>query len=222
MRTESSKFTFRVQKRFARRLNAVRCVTVDPDGNVYAGDSATREVYVFDQDGKPIPLTNGSIGIAADLLIDGDDIIVSDLETERLWRFPKSGGKPEELIVMAAVRGLAKDKDGNLIAVTTLEDPVQRISDAGEQDTIISGRPFEMPHHCAIVGEEIYVADNYAATIWKASLNPEAKPEPYLQGAPLNKPVGLCRYKEGFLVADPHAKKIFQINQDGEISPLME
>ncbi len=212
---------FKGSKTFRTPLNAVRCLVVDEDGTVYAGDSATREVYSFSEDRKPLPLTNGYVGIAADLLIDGENIIVSDLETQRIWTFPKSGGKPEEVAVIAAVRGMAKNDNGDLICVTTLQDPVRKIGEQGKIETLISGRPFQMPHHCEIVDKNIFVADNYANTIWKSAISTDAKPEAYVTGAPMQKPVGLCRYKEGFLVADPHAKQIFVINKDGEVSPLL-
>ncbi|WP_417850358.1 hypothetical protein [Thalassoglobus sp.] len=212
---------FQGTKTFRTPLNAIRCVVVDDDGIVYAGDSATREVYSFSEDRKPLPLTQGHIGIAADLLIDGDNLIVSDLETQRIWTFPKVGGKPEEVAVIAAVRGLAKSESGELICVTTLQDPVRKISKQGEIEKLIPGRPFQMTHHCVIVGKNIYIADNYANTIWKAELSPGAKPEAYVSGAPMQKPVGLCQYKEGFLVADPHARQIFVIDKEGKVSPLL-
>ncbi len=211
---------FKGSKTFRTPLNAVRCVTVDEDGTVYAGDSSTREVYSFGKDKKPVPLTKGYIGIAADLIIDGDKIIVSDLETQRIWSFPKTGGKPEEVAVIAAVRGLAKDQDGQLICVTTLENPVRRITTDGKAEVIIADRPFQMPHHCVIVDNHIFVADNYANTIWKTELKSGAKPEAFVQGEPMQKPVGICRYKDGFLVADPHAKQIFVIDKDKKITPL--
>ena len=211
---------FQGSKTFRTPLNAVRCLAVDNDGTVFAGDSSTREVYAFDADRKPVPLTDGFVGIASDLIVDGEDMIVSDLETQRIWKFPKTGGEPVEFAVIAAVRGLAKDGDDSIIAVTTLENPIQRFSAEGKRETVISGRPFEMPHHCAIIDDEIYVADNYASTIWKAKLKTDATPEAFKKGEPLNRPVGLCRYKDGFLVADPHAKTIFEITESGEISVL--
>ena len=212
---------YKGSKTFRTPLNAVRCLVVDEDGTVFAGDSATREVYAFDADKKPVPLTDGYIGIAADLIIDGDNIIVSDLETQRIWSFPKAGGKPEEVAVIAAVRGLTKNADDQLICVTTLENPIRRVSSDGKIEVIIKDRPFEMPHHCAIDKNHIYVADNYSNTIWKTELKEDAKPEAFAKGSPMQKPVGLCRYKEGFLVADPHAKQIFILDKDGTVTPLV-
>lgn len=209
---------FQASKTFRTPLNAVRCVVVDGDGTVFVGDSATREVYAFDTDAKPVPLTNGYIGIASDLLIDGDEIIVSDLETQRIWKFPKTGGEPQEVALIAGVRGLAKDADGQLICVTTLEDPVRRVGEDGQLEVLLPDRPFELPHHCVIVENEIYVADNYAGAIWKSALSSDAQPVKFAQGEPLQKPVGLCRYKDGFLVADPHAKQIFMLSADGKVS----
>lgn len=212
---------FKGSQSFRTPLNAIRCLVVDEAGTLFAGDSATREVYSLGPDHSPLPLTAGSIGIAADLLVDGENIIVSDLETQRLWTVPKTGGKPQELCVLAGVRGLAHDATGRLICVTTLADPVRRVAAQGQLETILAGRPFSLPHHCAIVKNDIFVADNYAGTIWKVALTQDAKPEAFAKGAPLQKPVGLCRYKQGFLVADPHAKQIFVIDEQGQVAPLI-
>ena len=44
---------FRGSKKFRTPLNAVRCLAIDQDGRLLAGDSATREIYRFDADAKP-------------------------------------------------------------------------------------------------------------------------------------------------------------------------
>ncbi|TWT50100.1 NHL repeat protein [Thalassoglobus neptunius] len=213
----------KASKTFRTPLNAVRCVTVDSDGTVYVGDSSTREVYAIGEDRKPLPLSDGHIGIASDLLIDGDRLIVSDLETQRIWSLPKTGGEVQELAVIAGVRGLAHSSEGELVCVTTLEDPVRKIADDQTVSVIISGRPFEMPHHCVIAENEIFIADNYAGGIWKADLSGDTPPELIRSGAPLQKPVGICRFREGFLVADPHAREIFVLpSGEGEVTRLIK
>jgi len=50
----------------------VRCVAAgiyDDQGKLLAGDSATREVYRFDEAGNPVPLTKGKIGIATAIAV---------------------------------------------------------------------------------------------------------------------------------------------------------
>lgn len=209
---------FQGAKTFRTPLNAVRCVAVDEEGTLFAGDSATREVYAFDQDRQPVPLTGGSIGIASTILIDGERLIVADLETQRIWSIPKTGGKPTEVAVLAGVRGLARSTGGELLAVTTLEEPVRTLPAEGPQQVLISGRPFQMPHHAVAIEGHLFVVDNYACTLWRVALEQGAEPEAFVQGDPLQKPVGLCRYREGLLVADPHARKIFAVTSDGAIS----
>src|SRR3990167_3554221 len=53
---------FEGSAKFRTPLNAVRCVAMDHQGKLLAGDSATREVYRFDEAGNPVPLTQGRIG----------------------------------------------------------------------------------------------------------------------------------------------------------------
>ena len=54
---------FEGSAKFRTPLYAVRCVAIDHQGKLLAGDSSTREVYRFDEAGKPIPLTQGKIGV---------------------------------------------------------------------------------------------------------------------------------------------------------------
>ena len=48
---------FQGSKKYRTPLNALRCLALDASGGLLAGDSATREVYRFDADKKPQPLT---------------------------------------------------------------------------------------------------------------------------------------------------------------------
>lgn len=211
---------FQADKKFRTPLNAVRCLAVAEDGTLYAGDSATREVYKFDSDGKPVPLTNGYIGIPSDLLIHDGSIYASDLETQRVWKFPLDGGEPEEVTILAGVRGLAWHPDGKLLCATTLEDPLRTVNEDGSLEVILKDRPFQLNHHIAILDGNLYVADNYATTIWKVNLSGESKAEEFVKGDPLNKPVGLSVHNGEILVADPHAVKIFRTTSDGKISEI--
>ena len=217
---------FQASKKFRTPLNAPRCVAVDADGRLLVGDSATREVYRFTPDGKPEPLTQGAIGIPSALAVGGDGtIFVADLEAHRIWSVPKDGLKdgeePGEVVLLAGVRGLAFGSDGKLIAVTTLEDPIRRIGDDGKMETLVKGRPFQMPHHL-VVGKDgaLFVADNYAATIWTVPAG-GGEPKPFVLGPPLVKPVGLGLRGDDLLVADPHAKMIFVVTPDGKTTPLV-
>jgi len=51
---------FRASKNFRTPLNVVRCVPIDYPGQLVAGDSSTREVDRFSEDGKPVFLTDNS------------------------------------------------------------------------------------------------------------------------------------------------------------------
>ena len=217
---ELSQF-FTGSKTFRTPLNAVRCVAVGDDGTLYAGDSSTREVYKFDENQQPAPLTEGRIGIPVDLLIDGEQIIVSDLELQRIWTFPIAGGEPEEAGVIAGVRGLVLDGDDRLLCLTTLEDPLRRLDTDGTLTTLLSGRPFQLPHHVCRIGSDLYLADNYAVTIWKVSLEDDYAVSEFVKGEPLVRPVGICADGDSLLVADPHAKAIFRISLSGEIQPVL-
>jgi DNA-binding beta-propeller fold protein YncE len=218
---------FRGSNRFRTPLNAVRCLAVEADGSLLAGDSATREIYRFGSDAKPTPLTHGYIGIPSAIAVGQDGAIyVSDLEAQRIWSFPKEGLKqgedPKEVAVVAGIRGLAFGPDGKLLFSTTIEDPIRRVGDDGVIEVLVKGRPFDMPHHLVVGGDgTMYVTDNYKAAVWKVPAG-GGDPTALVQGPPLNKPVGLGKRGEELLVADPHARTIFTLTLDGKLTSLYQ
>jgi hypothetical protein len=92
-------------KKFRTPLNAIRCIEFDGDGKLLVGDSATREIYRFGDDGKPVALTNGGIGIPMDIAVNkAGDLYVSNLEIQRIVKVPKAGGEPEEVTQISGCR----------------------------------------------------------------------------------------------------------------------
>ena len=211
---------FRGQKTFRTPLNAVRCLAVAKDGRLLAGDSATRDVYVFDEAGKPQPLTGGKIGIPVAIAVNAaGDLFVSDLESARIWTVPAAGGEPKEFAVIAGCRGLAFDGAGRLWAAANTGEPVRRFAADGASETVVAEGPFQFPHQVAVLGETAYVTDNYAKAVWKIEAGKE--PTPLAQGAPFVSPVGLAVRGGDLLVADPHAKRVFVVTLEGKVTPLV-
>ena len=213
---------FQGSKKFRTPLNAVRCLALDRDGKLLAGDSSTREVYRFDDAAQPQPLTKGNVGIPMCLAVAADGaIFASDLEIQRIVKIPAAGGEPEIVTELAAVRGMAFDKDGRLWAVHHGKDSVLRFStDFKEREVIVSGRPFQFSHHVAFGSDGTpYIADGYAKTIWKLAGN---EPQPFVQGDPLKNPVGLTwSEKHGLLVADSHQKAVYRLSPEGKAEQLI-
>jgi sugar lactone lactonase YvrE len=208
-------------KKFRTPLNAIRCVAVDRDGKLLAGDSATCDVYRFDESGRPQPLTAqgkpyGQIGIPMSIVADAQgDLLVSDLETHRLWKVPRSGGKAESLFSLPAPRGLFYDAQRRIWAISGRT--LVRISAGGEKETVVGDGVFSFPHSVAVQENgTAFVADGAAKTIWKVA--PGAKPEPWVRGEPLDNPVGLDQYQGKLLVADPRAKAVFEIDSAGKLT----
>lgn len=211
---------FTGSKKFRTPLNAVRCVEFDSDGKLLAGDSSTREVYRFDDEGQPIPLTDGGIGIAMDIAVNkAGDLFVSDLEIQRIMKVPKAGGKPEEVTEISGCRGLFVDKEDHLWVVSTTSNQLYRISPDGKSETIVEGRAFEFPH-TVVVDENLtaYVCDGYAKTIWKIARG--GKPEAWVKGEPLVNPVGMAIQGDTIYVVDPRAVAVFEIDQEGKLKTI--
>lgn len=211
---------FQASKKFRTPLNAVRCVALDQQGKLLAGDSATREVYRFTDAGEPQPLTKGGIGIPMSIgVLKSGELVVADLELHVIWKVPALGGAPEKVAEAPAPRGLAIDAEDRLWIVSHGPDQVIRLKLDGSRETIVKGRPFQFPHQIVLDAAGVaYVTDGYAKAVWRVKEGEE--PQKWVEGDPLVNPVGIARRGPLILVADPRAKALLQINEQGQASRL--
>jgi sugar lactone lactonase YvrE len=202
-------------KKFRTPLNAVRCLAVDSQGALYAGDSSTREVYKFDASGQPQPLTKGYIGIPMGIVIDSKgNLFVSDLERHAIFQITPAG-EVSEFVRSQAPRGLAIDKQDRLWVLSGTGDALVRFAADKSKEVLVKGSPFEFPNQLAVDDQDhAYICDGYAKAIFKTSAN--AEPQKLISGEPLKNPVGIVLTGKQLLVADPHAKAIFAINTEGD------
>lgn len=212
---------FQASKKFRTPLNAVRCLAIDHEGKLLAGDSATRDVYRFDEEGKPQPLTAGHIGIPMAIAVAKDGTIyTADLELHRIWKMPAAGSEePEEYAVINSPRGLALQDDGTLwvLSTSSKNGQIQKVSPDGKVETFVKGHPFSLPHNVVRVKDgSLFVTDNYGHGVWRVS--PDGTKQKWLEGKPLDRPVGLCRHGENLLVADPHIRTVFSLAPDKTLS----
>lgn len=208
---------FRGSRKFRTPLNAVRCLAIDHEGRLLAGDSATRDVYRFNDLGQPEPLTKGWIGIPMAIAVAPDGMIyTADLELHRIWKMPAAGAEePEEFAVINSPRGLTLDPDGNLwvLSTSSKDGQIQKVAPDGSVESFVKGHPFELPHNIVRMDDgSFFVTDNYAHSVWKVS--PEGEVERWISGEPLDRPVGLCRSGDNLLIADPHIRTIFSLAPD--------
>lgn len=209
---------FQADKKFRTPLNTVRCVRVDRKGRVLACDSSTREVYRFDEQGQPQGLTKGFIGIPMDVAeAENGELFVSDLETHRIWKVPAEGGEPQEFAAVPAPRGLRFDAAGKLWVVSHGKNQLVRLTPAAVVETVVTGRPFQFPHEVLIQQDgSALVSDGYAKAIWKVPA--EGAPVKWIEGEPLQNPVGLGQRGDNVLIVDPRAKTVFQADADGKLT----
>ena len=211
---------FQASKKFRTPLNRVRCVGLDRNGKLLAGDSSTREVYRFDDAGHPQPLTNGGIGIPMDLVVDPDNnIFVTDLELKWIWKIPAAGGKAEKFAEVEAPRGITIDADKNLWVVNHGKNQLLRVAPDAKVEVVVEGRPWGFPHEVELDKEKTaFVTDGYGKCVWKVPLG--GKPEKLVSGEPLVNPVGLAWQGETLLVIDPRAKGVFAIDSKGKLAAV--
>jgi streptogramin lyase len=211
---------FEGSKKFRTPLNAVRCLAFDKEGKLLAGDSATREVYRFDDGGKPVPLTGGGIGIPMGIAANkAGDLLVSDLELKCIWKVPQGGGKPEKLADVPAPSGVCLDADDNLWVVSRGTDQLYRVSAEGKVETVVKGRVMQFPHNVVLDKENTaYLTDGYEKSVWKLPRGGELAK--WVSGEPLDNPVGLAWQGTILLVVDPRLKAVFQIDPAGKVEKL--
>jgi sugar lactone lactonase YvrE len=213
---------FQASKKFRTPLNAARCIAFDKDGKVLVGDTSTRQVYRFSDDGKPTKLAGEGVGIGMPMALTVDaegTIFVADLELHRIFKIPHEGGEPVELAVVSAPRGLAFDADGNLIVVSTTKDQLLKVTMKGEVSVLCPGRPFDFPHNIAISKDGTkFVTDGYGKCVWKVGA--DNTPTKLISGEPFVNPVGISISGDVLLVTDPRANAVFEVTLDGKLSNL--
>lgn len=219
---------FAASKKLGTPLCRIRCLAIDHNGKVLAGDTATREIYRFDQPGKPTPLVKGAeagIGMPMSIAVDTKgNIYVADLEVNWIWKLPPAGGPPKKFAEVPAPRGMTIDGQDRLWVVSGSKDQLVRVLSDGKVEVVVSGRPFRYPNDVALAPDgTAYVSDGYARTIWKIA--PGTKPQAWIAGAPLVNPVGLAWHAGDLFVADPNPKakngQVYKAGPAGKLSPLV-
>ena len=211
---------FQASKKFRTPLNRVRCLGLDRNGKLLAGDTPTREVYRFDDEGKPQPLTNGGIGMPMDLVVDPDNnIFVTDLELKWIWKIPAAGGKAEKFAEVDAPRGITIDADRNLWVINHGKNQLLRVTPDAKIEVVVEGRPWGFPHEVELDKDKTaFVTDGYGKCVWKVPLG--GKPEKLVSGDPLVNPVGLTWQGETLIVIDSRAKGVFAIDASGKLTAV--
>lgn len=212
---------FEGSAKFRTPLNAVRCVAIDHQGKLLAGDSSTREVYRFDDAGVPVPLTKGQIGIPVAIAVrQSGEILVADQELQRIWKIPAEGGDRVELAAVEGIVGLCLDQDDQLWVTSRGKIPLRRIAPDGKVENVLSERVMQFPQQIVLDdAKNAYITDNYDKAIWKIPAG--GAPVKLVAGEPFVNPVGLARAGDKLLVTDPHAKAIFQVDMDGKVTKVV-
>ena len=219
---------FTASKKIGTPLSRVRCVAIDRNGKVLAGDTATREVYRFDEPGKPTPLTKGAqagIGIPMAIAVDSKgNIFVADLEVQAIWKIPPAGGAAEKFADVPAPCGMAIDDKDVLWVVSRSKRQLFRVSPDRKVEVVVGNRQFQFPNDVALDGHgTVYISDGYAKTIWK--LAGGAKPESWIADKQLVNPVGLAWHDGSLVIADPNPQaktgQVYKADAAGKLSPLV-
>ena len=211
------------QKQFRTPMNAVRCVHVAADGTLYAGDSATREVYSVSPTGEVKALTHGSIGIPTAMAILDGTVYVTDLELQRIWEFPAAGlpatEQPTEFAVIGGCRGLCVDDKGAIWVLSSLKPQLQKFTADGKSEKVVDDLVFEFPHQvCVTTDGTAYVTDGYAKAIWKIA--PGGPPQKWVSGDPLQNPIGIRQQGADFIVCDSRANALFKVTADAKVEKI--
>ena len=217
---------FHADKKFRTPLNAVRCLALDHQGQLLAGDSATATVYRFDDAGQPQPAHTGRVGIPSAIAVNKTgDIFVADLEPGRhaIRKIPAGGGEATEFAKVGAPRGLTIDGQGRLYVVQHVGDLLIRLDAEGKSETLVKGQPLKSPAFPAgiAIAEDgtAYLADGYNHAVWKVPSG--GAPAILVEGKPLVHPVSLSWRGGKLLVVDPRAEvPLIEVTPEGKATPL--
>ena len=207
---------FQGSNKYRTPLNAPRCLTIDPQGNLLVGDSATRDIYRFSSDGKPEPITGGKIGVPMDLAFKSDGTLyVADLELRMLLRIA-AGSSEVEQVAAVNPRGVFVDAKDQVWVVSQDAAQLLIVSDDGKVEAIVSERVFEFPHQVVVNSAgEAFVSDGYKPAIWKVVRG--SPPEAIVSGEPLLNPVGLALVEDRVVVVDPRSRTVWRIAADNKL-----
>lgn len=210
---------FQASSQFGTPLNGVRCVALDKDGKLLAGDSATREVYRFDDSGKPQPLTKRGIGMPQGIAVGEDGtLFVSDLETHSIYKVPAAGGEATTFARVKGPLGLVMDGEKHLVVVTR-QGKLVKVNAEGKVEPFGEGG-YKFAQGIANGPEKSYfVSDSYAASILK--IGADGKSSVWSGGEPFKGPVGLAASGEKLLVADPKVPGIFSVSGEGKAELIL-
>lgn len=208
-------------KKFREPLNAPRCLALTSDGALIIGDSATRDLYRINAEGKPEAITGGKIGIPMDLAIAADGTIyIADLETRTVLKIAPNSKSPE-LFAKLNARGLCLDNAGNLWVVTQDKEQLVKVTADGKTEVIVASRQFDFPHQVIVnAAGEALLTDGYGKAVWKVV--PGQAPQKVFQGEPLINPVGISLMGNDWIVTDPRAAKVFKFDSANQPSVLVE
>jgi SMP-30/Gluconolactonase/LRE-like region len=228
-------------KKFRTPLNAIRCAYVAPDGTLYVGDSAAREVFRVDKEGRLTQLTAPNPVVKDTVLTEGlaftpdnfglvgipmaiasnsqGELFVTDTELQRVWKFPATGGEPQEFLLVNGPRGIVVDDEDHVWVLSLQAPQLQRVSPEGDVEVIVGDLTFEFPHQVELGADgTAYVSDGYAKAIWKVSRDGTA--EKWISGKPLDNPVGISWRGDDLLIADSRANALFAAAPDGTLTKV--
>lgn len=211
---------FEGSKKIRTPLNRVRCLAIDADGKLLAGDSSTREVYRFDDAGQPVPLTNGGIGMPRSIIVLSDgNLLVADQEEHCIWKVPGAGGKPVRWAEVPGLVAICRDQDGIIWGTSGPQVDLCKVTEDGQVEQAVTDAAIQFPQEVAVdAAKNVYLADTYAQAIWKIPLG--KRPEKLAASAPLSKPVGVTWAGDALLVTDAGAKAVFRVAPDGTVTKV--
>ena len=205
-------------KELRKPLNACACLAVGPTGELYVGDSATREIYEVDDAGKFTALTGGLIGVPVDLVVAADGTLyIADLERRCVWKWDRETEKlPSVYLEKANARGLALDDQNRLWVVSQNPQQLVLYDSDGKAEVLVSERKMNFPHQIVLDSQgNAWISDNYSKAIWKFSS--DNKLEKAIESDLLQSPVGLFWYKEELAIVDPHAATVFLADKQNKL-----
>ena len=205
-------------------FNSVRCLHVAADGAIFAGDSATSEIYSVSASGEIQALSHGSIGTPNAICVVDGTVYVADVKLQRIWKFPVAGlpitQQPTEFAVVPGCRGLFIDDLGFIWVLSTLRPQLRKYTGDGKFEPVFDNLVFEFPQQvCVTADGTAFVTDSAAKAIWKITRG--GQPDKWVSGDPLVYPTGIRQQGADLIVCDSRANALFKVTRDAKIETIL-
>lgn len=209
---------YRAEKKFREPLFHPRAIAAIAKDELIVADTAARDIFLLKAGAPPKGLTGQRLDVPSAIVRVDETLYVADTERNAIWK-GAIDGKWDKWVDIPAPRGLAANGEKQLLVVSGRDNILYKVaSEGGKPEKVAQGEPTAYWSSVAVGEDGVpVVVDSYAKTLWRIEA---ASPKAWVKGEPMDHPVWIVRYRQGFLVTDSRAKALIEISAEGKASVM--